>query len=356
MDITTGDGSLYANGFVFGKFYPLHKGHLALIRFAKSLCQTLDVLVCGSPSELISTEVRGDWLLQELKNDFGINVVRFCYDESHLPNTSVAHRDVSRVWSEAFKALVPQADLVVTSEPYGDYIAEYMNINHVSFDPDRTGEPISASVIRTDIRKHWQYLPPVVQRHFQRTLVISGTESTGKTVLAKQLASRYCAALVEEVGRQIIPDSTACTLDDLYKVAFQHAAAIQAAQSALNPLVIVDTDVYTTQSYARFTFDEPLALPQEIYRASDADIRLYLDASAPYVQDGTRLPEKQRNQLDISHRATLRAFNQPYLEISGCDWGRRCEAAIDAIERVLNPFASLARSWFSSSAGTRRHI
>lgn len=344
MATTTGDGSVYSNGFVFGKFYPLHKGHLALIRFAKSSCETLDVLVCGSSAELISTEVRCGWLERELSNEAGINIVRYCYDESHLPNTSVAHRGVSQVWSEVFNALFPRADLVVTSEPYGDYVAEYMNIDHMRFDLLRIHEPISATAIRKDLRKHWQYLPPTVQRHFQQTVVISGTESTGKTELARRLTDRYNAALVEEVGRQLIPDSTACTMADLHRVACQHAEAIQAAQSALAPLVIVDTDVYVTQSYAQFTFGQQLELPQEIYAPSDAHRRLYLDASVPHVQDGTRLPEQQRNRLDLSHRATLRAFNQPYLEITGSQWDRRYEAATGAIEPLLNPFVDHTRS------------
>jgi HTH-type transcriptional repressor of NAD biosynthesis genes len=37
--------------FVFGKFYPFHKGHEAMINFALSKCDFLSVLVCSSDKE-----------------------------------------------------------------------------------------------------------------------------------------------------------------------------------------------------------------------------------------------------------------------------------------------------------------
>ena len=94
--------------------------------------------------------------------------------------------------------------------------------------------------------------------------------------------------------------------------------------------MIVDTDVYITQSYAKFTFGNYLKLPKQIYQANRADLRLYLNAEVPFVQDGTRLSEDRRNELDRSHRATLAHFGVAFTEI-GEDWTMRRQKALDAI-------------------------
>jgi HTH-type transcriptional repressor of NAD biosynthesis genes len=328
---------VFNKGFVFGKFYPLHKGHLAMIQFAKSHCKELVVLVCCSNKETIASAIRGNWLREELEHDKTIQILEYSYDESLLPNTSVSDKEVSRIWATEFKSLLPDVDLLVTSEVYGDYVAEFMNIQHTIFDADRSQLAISASLIREDLIRFWDFLPDSVKRYFQKTIIVSGTESTGKTTLAKQLSGLMRAALVEEVGRELITDSNHFTEDDLVKVARAHANAILVAKKQLNPFVIIDTDVYITQSYADFTLGKALDLPNHIYQLNQPDLRLYLDASVPHIQDGGRLSESDRNQLDHYHRKTLEKYQQAYCEVIGKDWGNRSATAQYWIEKLVSP-------------------
>lgn len=327
---------MFHSGFVFGKFYPLHAGHVALINFALKYCTHLDVLVCCSNKEAITSKVRADWIREEFSGIAAINIIEFNYDELLLPNTSISDKDVSRIWAAEFKKILPDASLLVTSEPYGDYVAEYMHISHISFDSGRQREAISASLIRQDILDYWDYLPDSVKRYFQKIVVISGTESTGKTELANFLSSVFKSALVEEAGRALAPNSNMFSIDDLHKTASQHALSIQAAKKSLLPLVVVDTDIYITQSYANFVFGETLDIAQDIYEINKPHVRIFLDASVPFVQDGTRLDENDRNKLDFYHRETLNQYGQFFTEISGADWDARRRESLILVARLFD--------------------
>ncbi len=125
---------MFNEGFVFGKFYPLHKGHLALIEFALSQCHQLNIIVCCSNKELIPSSVRASWINASIPDKQRIRIIEYDYEEENLPNTSITSRDVSAAWSDVFKVLLPDAELVVTSEPYGDLVAEFMQIQHKMFD------------------------------------------------------------------------------------------------------------------------------------------------------------------------------------------------------------------------------
>jgi len=332
MAIFIGEKILFKQGFVFGKYYPLHNGHLALIKYAESICKQLVVIVCASSRELIGSNIRAGWLKEELATFTNITVLTYDYDETDLPNTSVSSWDVSKVWSKVFKGLVPQADLVVTSEPYGDYVAQYMGITHMAFDQKRL---TSSTLVRKNRIEQWSFLPSSVKKHLQKTIFISGAESTGKTIMAERLANHYGATLVSETGRKIIKNSNSFTQDDLYLVAEEHANLISSAKLTLSPLVIVDTDIYVTQSYCHFVFGDHLNIDPKIYSINSADLRLFLSTDVPFVQDGTRMGSEFREGLSVSHERVLFEYGQGYEMINGDDWDRRFVWAVELIDSMI---------------------
>lgn len=336
MAIAIGENNLFEHGFVFGKYYPLHAGHMALIDYGKSLCKKLTVVVCASRQECLSSDLRVGWLKSEFCHRDDIAIIAFDYDEAELPNTSTSSWSVSEVWSGIFKGLLPDVDLVVTAEPYGDYVAHYMGICHR---PYVKQVAVSASQVRADIRGCWNYLPVSVKKHYQKIVVISGTESTGKSCLASRLATLYAVPWVEEAARKIIPRSTSFSMADLYSVALEHSANICAARDTLAPLIVVGTDVYMTQSYAQHMFNKYLALEETIYSNNRADKRFYLAADAAYVQDGSRLPQDLRNSLALSHLETLNNFKQDYVLVEGTDWEHRYAQVESAVEKMMCEFS-----------------
>lgn len=325
--------------FVFGKFLPFHKGHEALIDFAASKCDFLTVLICCSELEPIPSSVRRKWLEDVYAGQDNIEVQVFAYDEAVLPNTSISSAEVSKLWAAAFKDLFSGSDYgtVITSEPYGELVAGYMGIEHISFDRSRALHPVSGTQIRKDLARNWNWLPDSVKEDYITKVVILGTESTGKTTLTNRLAGHFRCSSVSEAGRELIKDSGAFSMDDLYLVAAKHANDITIASRGDSPLLVIDTDIHITLSYARHAFGRELEIDADIYRRNAARLYLYLNNDVDYVQDGTRLSREERDLLDASHRKTLHDHHIVFEEITG-DWEERFEKALGLINHLIKIF------------------
>ncbi len=320
--------------FVFGKFLPFHKGHEAMINFALTKCDFLTVLVCCSDKENIPATTRQKWIEKTFETESKIEIKSYNYLESELPNSSESSQEISKIWSAKFKAFFPNYDLVITSEEYGSYVASFMNIKHIPFDIPRQLFPVSATAVRKDIFTNWKFLPNSVKPYFAIKVVVLGTESTGKTTLTERLAKHFNCSSVKEAGRDLIANSNSFEFDDLYLVASEHAKRIDKAVLDQSPLIIIDTDIHITKSYANFTFDKTLDVESKIYNSNKADLYLYLNNDVEYVQDGTRLSESERNLLDISHKQILQQHKIDITEITG-DWEQRFEKAVTTIKQLI---------------------
>jgi HTH-type transcriptional repressor of NAD biosynthesis genes len=320
-------------GFVFGKFLPFHMGHKAMIQFALTRCDFLTVLVCCSDKEIINGETRSNWIKASFPNEQKLDIRIFNYNESELINTSESSRQVSKEWAKVFKRLLPQHKLLITSEPYGDFVAEFMSIEHISYDNQRILHPVSSSQIRKNIFLTWKFLPSKVKSFYATKVIILGSESTGKTTLSQQLATYFNCEYVAEAGRDLISNSQSFSLNDLNLVAAEHARRIQESVEK-SPLVIIDTDIHITKSYSLFSFGKDLTYSNELYKTNMGDLYLYLTCDVPFVQDGTRMDEQNRHKLDISHRQVLKDHNIDFVEIGG-DWNSRFDQAVKHIKELI---------------------
>jgi HTH-type transcriptional repressor of NAD biosynthesis genes len=320
--------------FVFGKFSPFHKGHEAMINFALTKCDFLTVLVCCSDKESIPDTFRKAWIEKAFEKKKNIEIRIFNYLESELPNTSESSESVSKIWADAFKKQLPDYSLLITSEEYGNFVAAFMNIQHIAFDIPKKLYPVSATAVRNNLFANWQFLPDSVKPDFTIKVVILGTESTGKTTLTERLAKYFNCSSVNEAGRDIIANSNSFEFDDLHLVAFEHAKRIDKAVLAQSPLIIIDTDIHITKSYANFIFNKTLEISTDTYNSNRANIYLYLNNDVEYFQDGTRLSKVERNLLDLSHRQILKDHNIDIIEVKG-DWNERFEKAVEQINKLI---------------------
>jgi HTH-type transcriptional regulator, transcriptional repressor of NAD biosynthesis genes len=165
--------------------------------------------------------------------------------------------------------------------------------------------------------------------------VILGTESTGKSTLTEKLAQHFNCSMVTEAGRDIIDDSNDFLFDDLYSVAIEHAARIDKAVKGNHLLIIIDTDIHITKSYANFMFHQELEVNKKILDSNKAQLYLYLNNDVAYFQDGTRLSEDERNLLDLSHRKVLQNEQVSFVEITG-HWEARFSTAIVHINQLID--------------------
>ena len=320
--------------FVFGKFLPFHKGHEGMIRFALTKCDLLTVLVCSSDMENIPGNLRVNWIENTFHHEKKVEVRLFEYKESELPNSSESSMIISQIWAAIFSRQLPGYSLLVTSEPYGSFVAGFMNIRHIPFDLPKMLFPVSATSIRNNLFANWQYLPGSVKPYYAIKVVVLGTESTGKTTMTEKLAKHFGCSLVSEAGREVVENSNDFVFEDLEIIAKEHASRIDKAVAGEHPLIIIDTDIHITKSYAHFTFNKELPADAEIMQSNNAALYLYLNNDVPYVQDGTRLSETDRNFLDLSHRNVLADHRVSITEITG-NWNIRFETAVECINKII---------------------
>lgn len=324
----------YKKGLVLGKFMPLHKGHLALIEYAAKHCDLLYVLLCVHEGEVISGTQRLQWFSDVLENKRGIQPVLFQYNPDELTNSSVSSEEESAKWAYALRTHFPDVEVFFSSEDYGDLLAKYWPCKHEVFDKARLIVPVSGTVIREHPFQYWEYLPREVQPYFVKQIVLSGTESTGKTMLAQKLAEHFKTEYVHEAGREIVAHTTECKPEHLEQIATAHAYGIERKRRIANRILFLDTDINITRSYSKFLFKQELDVAEWIEQSNRSHLYLFLENDVPFVQDGTRLEEDMRNELHESHRNELQNRGIDFISIRG-NWEERFEQAKRIVESLV---------------------
>lgn len=314
---------------------PLHKGHLALFEFAGKQCDTLHILLCHTNNELIPGAVREEWLKDMECKSANVRVISFAYSEDDLVNTSVSSRKVSLKWSEAIKNILPDIDLVFSSELYGDYLAEFMNCQHIVFDIERKSTAISASAIISNPLLYWNYIAEVAKPYFVKKIVLLGTESTGKSTLTRRLAEYFGTGYVPEMARDVLEKTTECKPHHLIEIAELHAKEILKKVKKANRLLFIDTDINITASYSEYLFNQHLPVGGWIEEANKSDLYIFLEPDCEFVQDGTRLTESERNKLSLFHKEQLHKKGIAYFSVYG-NWEERFKQSCSIVKKELN--------------------
>lgn len=279
--------------------------------------------------------MRYNWVESIFRFAENIEPVLVEYEEEELPNTSKSSRLVSKLWTEYLKSRFPETDVIISSEKYGDYVSEYWEIPHILYDQERKQDPISATEIRSNPLANWEYLPDEVKPYYVYKVCILGTESTGKSTISKKIAEKYDTVYVPEYGRELIDQTENCTYELLEATAKGHAKLIEKKLKIANRLLIIDTDVHITKSYSKYLFGKELVVEEWVDKMNECDLHFYLSNKCPYIQDGTRLGEEQRNVLDQSHQEELKNNRIAYQIING-SWEERFEKICEVIDEKLN--------------------
>lgn len=319
-------------GMILGKFLPPHTGHRYLVDFARNYCDDLTVLVCTLEREPIDGALRYAWMRRMFPD---CNVVHIT-DE--VPQTPAEDPEFWAIWRALVLGAMPEGvDLVFASEDYGFKLAEVLDADFVPVDPDREIMAISGTEIRDNPLKNWRYIPDEVRPYYLRRVCIFGPESTGKSTLAKGLASHFKTLYVHEYARPLLNFKDGrCDYPDIERIARGQAAAEDALAPRANRVFFCDTDPLTTSIWSEVFFEKcPEWVQQEAERRS-YDLYLLLDVDVDWVDDAQRyFPQaKKRRAFFERCKRALDARNRPYVRIRG-SWSERLERAIAAVEEHI---------------------
>jgi NadR type nicotinamide-nucleotide adenylyltransferase len=168
-----------------------------------------------------------------------------------------------------------------------------------------------------------------------KRVVLTGSESTGKTTLAERLAKHYDATLVPEFVR-----TYAATLGRT--IDFSDHGAIAKGQMALEDehialepaLLVQDTDLLSTVVYCKHYFGSCPAWIAEAANSRRPDLYIMCDIDIPWVADGVRDRGHAREEMQQLFRDALTESGVLWLSIGG-DAAERFARASHAIDNVI---------------------
>ncbi|MBL7872236.1 MAG: AAA family ATPase [Cyclobacteriaceae bacterium] len=300
-------------GLVIGKFMPLHYGHIALIEFAAAHCDELIVSMSYNATDVISVELRLSWINETFKDQSTIKAFSIVddFDREDLP---FAER--TKIWADRMRKVYPPIDIVFSSEGYGVPFAKNLGAKHKNFDLKRNLFPVSATLIRENPFAHWKYIPKGVRPFFVKKICFYGPESTGKSVMAKQLASYYQTDFVPEVAREIV-SSNEFTVEDIIKIGHTQTERVLDKTKAANKILFCDTDLITTQIYSWHYLGEVPQILYELEKKITYDQYFLFDIDVPWVADGMRDLGTRRQEMHNIFKNELLNRGIRFIEVRG---------------------------------------
>ena len=172
--------------------------------------------------------------------------------------------------------------------------------------------------------------------HRPLVVVVTGSECTGKTTLARELAAGLAAPCSAEFAREYLGAKAApLVADDVEPIARGQIEHEDAAAGAASGVVIKDTDLVSTVVYARHYYGSCPAWIEQAAAARLGDVYLLLHPDVPWVADGLQRDRPDdRGLLHGLFRRRLQDLGAGMVDITGT-WPARRRLAFDTVRRLL---------------------
>lgn len=148
-------------------------------------------------------------------------------------------------------------------------------------------------------------------------IVVTGSESTGKTLLAQQLAAQIGVPWIAEFARDYAEQHGALSAADVDPIGRGQVAREDAALRDAQGLIILDTDLLSTMVYGEQYYGfVPHWIP-EVVKSRLADLYLLCDIDVPWVADQVRDAQHQRRPMHDAFINQLTQLGATYRLVSG---------------------------------------
>lgn len=166
-------------------------------------------------------------------------------------------------------------------------------------------------------------------------VVITGPESTGKTVLCKALAGHFNTDYVPEYARLYLRQKeTNYTQEDLTCIAEGQIKSEDEYLQKNKPLLICDTSLEVIRVWSEWKFGSCDKFILDNASTRQPDLFLLLSPDLPWVPDPQRENPDDREALFAYYQKSLAAYNTKVVVISG-DGEKRITSSISAIDKIL---------------------
>ncbi len=342
-------------GVIFGKFYPVHTGHINMIYEAFSKVDELHVVVCSDTERdlklfydskmkrMPTVQDRLRWMQQIFKYQKNKIVIHHLIEDG-LPS----YPNGWSAWAEQVKRLFKEKNVnpsVVFSSEIQDKVPyeKYLNLQVELVDPKRRFLNISATKIRNNPFHYWKFIPKEVRPFFAKTIAILGGESSGKTTLVNKLATVFNTTSAWEYGREFVfeklgGNEQAMQYSDYPQIALGHQRYIDYAVRHAHKVAIVDTDFITTQAFCIQYEGKAHPFLDSMIKEYPFDVTILLNNNTKWVDDGLRSlgNAKQRQRFQQLLKKLLDKHSVPYIEIDSPSYLERYNQVKNIVEKVLN--------------------
>ncbi len=342
-------------GVIFGKFYPVHTGHINMIYEAFSKVDELHVIVCtdtqrdlnlyyeSKMKRMPTVQDRLRWMQQIFKHqNTQIFIHHLC--EDGIPS----YPNGWEGWSNAVKKLFAEKEInptIVFSSEIQDKAPyeKYLNLEVMLVDPERKFFNVSATKIRSQPFRYWRFIPQEVRPFFTKTIAILGGESSGKSVLVNKLARIFNTTSAWEYGREFVfeqlgGDEQAMQYSDYPLMAQGHRRYVDYAVRHAHKVAFIDTDFITTQAFCIQYEGKPHPFLDSMIKEFPFDVTILLNNNTKWVDDGLRSlgSEQQRQAFQNLLKELLHQYNVPYIEIESPSYLERYDQVKAIVEKILN--------------------
>lgn len=170
-------------GLMIGKFAPLTTGHISAITRAAMRCHKLKVVVCidhaHDPELPMTSEQRINVVRETFKGHD--NIIVETVDCTAFPYAKEDDVEVSKYWAKWIADKHPDVTELFGSEQYVEYMAHHypgcLGIRYTILDINRQVVDISATRVRNEPYKCFNYIAPAAKKYYTKHILVIGSES-----------------------------------------------------------------------------------------------------------------------------------------------------------------------------------
>ena len=209
-------------------------------------------------------------------------------------------------------------------------------------DQNRSEINISATKVRNDPYKYWDFIPRASRELLVPKIVIAGGESSGKTIMTDRLSQLYATTSVWEYGRTITEtelggDESALQYKHYADIVSGHYQDLKFAATNANKVLFSDTDFVATQAFCMTYEGRQHPSVQDKIENVRFDLTILLNNNVEWVDDGMRMigEETERQKFQTLLKSLYIVNNIPFVEISASDYEVRYEVCKMVVKEFL---------------------